>query len=202
MINFLPNTKFWWFLGSFWVILSHFRPLSAQKCSTWLFDPFIGLVELENRWQPSHEVILVGFKLLGTSLEVDVEISKRKKSWIDLAIWSRNQCSAPLFNPFIGLVELENRWKPSHEVILVGFQLLGTFLEVDVKIQGGKKSWTNLAIWSRNQCSAWLFDSFIGLVEFENRWQPSHGVILVGFQLLGTFLEVDVEISKIGKKLG
>ena len=36
------------------------------------------------------------------------------------------------FDPFIGLVELENRWQPSHEVILVGFQLLGTFLEVDV----------------------------------------------------------------------
>ena len=94
---------------------------------------------MENRWQPSHEVILVGFKLLGTSLEVDVEISKRKKSCIDLAIWSRNQCSAPLFDPFIGLVELENRLQQSHEVILVGFQLLGTFLEVDVEIQRVKK---------------------------------------------------------------
>ena len=46
-----------------------------------------------------------------------------------------------------------------------------------------------------------LFDSFIGLVELENRWQPSHEVILVGFQLLGTFLEVDVEISKSEKEL-
>ena len=125
-----------------------------------------------------------------------------KKSWIDLAIWARNQCSAPLFDPFIELVELENRWQPSHEVILVGFQLLGIFLEVDVKIQRAKKSWIDLAIWARNQCSAPLFDHFIGLVELENRWEPSHEVILVGFQLLGTFLEVDVEISKIGKKLG
>ena len=127
---------------------------ARNQCSAPLFDPFIGLLELENRWQPSHKVILVGFQLLGTFLEVDVEIQRAKKSWIDLAIWSRNQCSAPLFNPFIGLVELENRWKPSHEVILVGFQLLGTFLEVDVKIQRAEKSWIDLAIWSRNQCSA------------------------------------------------
>ena len=113
-----------------------------------------------------------------------------------MAIWSRNQCSAPLFDPFIGLVELENRWKPSHELILVGFQLLETFLEVAVEIKRPQKSWIDLAIWSRNQCSAPLFDPFIGLVELENTWQPSHEVILVGFQLLGTFMEVEVEIKR------
>ena len=96
----------------------------------------------------------MGFQLLGTFLEVDVEIQKVKKSWIDLAIWTRNQCSAPLFDPFIGLVELENRWKPSHELILVGFQLLETFLEVDVEIQRPQKSWRDLAIWARIQSSA------------------------------------------------
>ena len=62
-----------------------------------------------------------------------------EKSWIDLATWARNQCSAPLFDPFIGLMELENRWEPSHEVILLGFQLLGTFLEVDVEISKSQK---------------------------------------------------------------
>ena len=81
----------------------------------------------------------MGFQLLGTFLEVDVEIQRAKKSWIDLAIWSRNQCSAPLFDPFIGLVELENRLQQSHEVILLGFQLLGTFLEVDVEISKSEK---------------------------------------------------------------
>ena len=109
-----------------------------------------------------------------------------------MAIWARNQCSAPLFDPFIGLVELENRWETSHEVILLGFQLQGTFLEVDVEIQRVKKSWIDLAIWTRNQCSAPLFYPFIGLVELENRLQQFHEVILLGFQLLGTFLEVDV----------
>ena len=64
---------------------------------------------------------------------------RAKKSWIDLAIWARNQGSAPLFDPFIGLVELENIWEPSHEVILLGFQLLGTFLEVDVEISKSQK---------------------------------------------------------------
>ena len=83
----------------------------------------------------------------------------------------------------------------------MGFQLLGTFLEVDVEIQRAKKSWIDLATWARNQCSAPLFDTFIGLMELENRWEPSHEVILLGFQLLGTFLEVDVEISKSQKKL-
>ena len=72
----------------------------------------------------------MGFQLLGSFLEVDVKIQRAKKSWIDWAIWARNQGSAPLFDPFIGLVELENIWEPSHEVILLGFQLLGTFLEV------------------------------------------------------------------------
>ena len=67
-------------------------------------------------------------------------IQRVKKSWIDLAIWARNQCSAPLFDQFIGLVELENRWEKSHEVILVGFQLLGTFLEVDVEISKRQKN--------------------------------------------------------------
>ena len=79
---------------------------------------------MENRWQPSHKVILVGFQLLGIFLEVDVKIQRAIKSWIDLAIWARNQCSAPIFDPFIGLVELQNRCQPSHEVILLGFQLL------------------------------------------------------------------------------
>ena len=69
------------------------------------------------------------------------------------------------------------------------------------RFQRAKKSWIDLAIWARNQGSAPLFDPFIGLVELENIWEPSHEVILLGFQLLGTFLEVDVEISKIGKKL-
>ena len=117
---------------------------------------------------------------------------RAEKSWIDLATWARNQCSAPLFDTFIGLMELENRWEPSHEVILLGFQLLGTFLEVDVKIQRAKKSWIDLATWARNQCSAPHFDPFIGLVELENRWQPSHEVILVGFQLLGAFLDFPI----------
>ena len=87
----------------------------------------------------------MGFQLLGSFLEVDVKIQRSEKNWIDLAIWARNQCSAPLFDPFIGLVELENIWEPSHEVILLGFQLLGTFLEVDVEIQRAKKSWPNLS---------------------------------------------------------
>ena len=67
------------------------------------------------------------------------KFKERKKVGIDLAIWARNQCPAPLFDPFIGLVELENRWQPSHEVILVGFKLLGTSLEVDVEISKRKK---------------------------------------------------------------
>ena len=67
-----------------------------------------------------------------------------KKNWIDLAIWARNQCSALLFDPFIELVELENRWQPSHEVIFVGFQLLGTFLEVEVEIKRAKKVIRNI----------------------------------------------------------
>ena len=96
----------------------------------------------------------MGFQLLGSFLKVDVKIQRAIKSWIDLAIWARNQCSAPIFDPFIGLVELQNRCQPSHEVILLGFQLLGTFLEVDVEIQRAKKSWIDFAIWSRNQCSA------------------------------------------------
>ena len=70
-----------------------------------------------------------------------------------------------------------------------------------LRFQRAKKSWIDLAILARNRCSAPLFDSFIGLVELENRWETSHEVILLGFQLQGTFLEVDVEISKSGKKL-
>ena len=64
---------------------------------------------------------------------------EQKNNWIDLAIWARNQSFPPLFEPFIGLLELENRWQPSHEVILMGFQLLGTFLEVDVEISKSEK---------------------------------------------------------------
>ena len=75
-----------------------------------------------------------------------LRFQRAKKSWIYLAIWARNQCSAPLFDPFIGLLELENRWQPSHKVILVGFQLLGTFLEVDVEIQRAKKSWDRFGL--------------------------------------------------------
>ena len=88
-----------------------------------------------------------------------LRFQRAKKSWIYLAIWARNQCFAPLFDPFIGLLELENRWQPSHKVILVGFQLLGTFLEVDVEISKSEKkfdtskkvprSWnpTNITSW-------------------------------------------------------
>ena len=102
-------------------------------------------------------------------------IQRVKKNWIDFAIWSRNQCSAWLFNPFIGLVELENRWEPSHEVILVGFQLLGTFLEVDVEISKSEKKFDTSkkvpSSWNPNNITSWD-----GCHLFSNSTSPIKGL--------------------------